>query len=322
MADTSPVERPPAGQGGKQTPRDFAALSRRIALWTTNGLATALVLVAGLALGRQVLVWWREPPPQSFAGSQVQPPDGAAQQLEFGALATTVRTRPLRGNRAEIIEQLAHLCRPVSRPDTSADHPVSAAERKLLAELAGKTPLETGDGWRIDDLGEQMPLVVCSTWAGDKTLLRSSLRSGSEMKSVLPSPLDLRIVSIAMGIPADEGAWSAYAFDVSGHAAAAANDGPGLPADSRRVLTLRQDDGSVMTTFRGLAKPSVWEKHFAKPDPGSGWHLISAGESAGGRWQGEFTRPGEKPLRATVHFEYDGQGWLHGLSLVQPAREP
>src|SRR5688572_20692834 len=36
----------------------FAALARRVSTVTTNLLATAIVLVMGLALGCQVLSWW------------------------------------------------------------------------------------------------------------------------------------------------------------------------------------------------------------------------------------------------------------------------
>jgi hypothetical protein len=323
MSETSSAQHPPAGKGGNQAPQNFAALARRMASWATNGLATALVLVAGFALGRQVLVWWGETPPQPLGAPDGQPSGAVQQQLEFGALATTMRTRPIRGNRDEVVKQLIDLCRPIGRPQTSADDHVSAAERRLLADLALREPAAAGDGWRIDELAEQMPLVVCSTWAGTKTVKRNSSRSRSGTNPVLPVPLDLRIVSIAMAIPADNGAWSGYVFDVSDPLTSPViEEGPALPPNSRRVLTLRQDDGSVMRTFRGLAEPDAWEKHFGEHDSGSGWRLISGSQSAGGRWQGEFTRPGEKPLRAIVHFEYDGQGWLHGLSLVAPDRQP
>ena len=36
----------------------FVRLARRISAWTTNGLLTVIILVAGLGFGRQVLHWW------------------------------------------------------------------------------------------------------------------------------------------------------------------------------------------------------------------------------------------------------------------------
>ena len=39
-------------------PPGFAGLAKRISAWTTRGLLTLMVLVAGLGFGRQVLKWW------------------------------------------------------------------------------------------------------------------------------------------------------------------------------------------------------------------------------------------------------------------------
>src|SRR5688572_15129356 len=43
----------------------YGCLARRIGGWTANLLATAIVVVACLGLGRQILMWWNEvsPPP-------------------------------------------------------------------------------------------------------------------------------------------------------------------------------------------------------------------------------------------------------------------
>src|SRR4051794_214367 len=45
----------------------FATLARRIRSWTVNLLATAIVLVGGLAIGRQVIGWWHETSSDSAA---------------------------------------------------------------------------------------------------------------------------------------------------------------------------------------------------------------------------------------------------------------
>ena len=45
---------------GPQPSPSFATLARRISAWTTRGLLTLMVLVAGFGLGRQVLRWWAD----------------------------------------------------------------------------------------------------------------------------------------------------------------------------------------------------------------------------------------------------------------------
>jgi hypothetical protein len=311
MADPQAASSRPEPQP-QDTGRDFGRLSRRIAGWTTNCLATALVILAGLTLGRQVLIWWRETPeapPAADARDRPTSPEAEQRQLEFGALATTVQTRQVRGSRQELLRILREMCRPASRPGSRSTAPAEPAERRLLAELAGKDPAESGDGWRIDELPQGMPLVICST---------SVPRTGTN--SDLPAPLDPRIVSIGLAVPGGQDQWTAYAFQVDGASPAAANDAAfPLPEGSRKVMALRQADESILTTFRGISEAAVWEQHFRRVPPEMGWRLVGNPPQAKGHWQAEFVREGPKPLRAQVHFEYDGQGGLNGLSLVSPA---
>lgn len=281
----------------------YGQLARRVAGWTTNGLATALVLLAGLTLGRQVLIWWQEAPAESALPSPAA--DVAARQLEFESLATTVQSRTIRGTRAELLQKLRDLCRPAKRPQAMQDPSPSDAERRLLAELAAKEPAEVGDGWRIDELPQQLPLVVCSTWAGPQRTARAL-------------PLDLRIVSIGLAIPSEKDEWTAYAFRLGGATAPAVGQSLPLPPESRRVMTVRQSDGGQVTAFRGLAEPARWQRHFLEAPTQQGWQVVRRGELDRGRWQAEFTRQRPQKLKATVHFEYDGQGRLSGLVHVQP----
>jgi hypothetical protein len=290
--------------------RDFGGLARRIAGWTTNGLATALILVAGLTFGRQVLVWWRQEPVAPPARSAASPEgESGLQRLEFGALTGAVQARTVRGARDDVLTSLCGLCRPIDRPDGSVGFPPSDAERRLLLSLAGKEPAESGDGWRIDELPQGMPLVVCSTTAGDRRV---------------PStvPLQLRIVSIGLAVPADDGQWSAYAFRLDRSAAAPDRAAAfPLPAGSIRGMTLSQPDGTTMTTFREQASPAAWEDHFRTRPAKEGWQPRTH-VPPGGRRHLEFEKAAVPKLRAEVHFEYDGQGELHGLLLVGPFDKP
>src|SRR5262245_66416391 len=76
---------PPPADSIAPAPGGFGRLARRIAGWTANLLATALVLVAGLGIGRQVLVWWYESPPvpPAVATADEQLPSMAPDELRL-----------------------------------------------------------------------------------------------------------------------------------------------------------------------------------------------------------------------------------------------
>lgn len=325
MGDPSSAATSPPDPGRANAGQDFNSLARRIAGWTNNGLATALILVAGLTFGRQVLVWWRAEPAPPAARSAVPPElEDGLKQLHFGTLAGAIQTRTVRGSRDDVFAALRDLCRPSDRPGASAGSQATDAERTLLSTLAGKQPAESGDGWRIDQLPQGLPLVICSTTVErDSSRSRSTgERPGNGMNSVLRLPLDLRIISIGLAVPAADDQWWAYAFRLKGESRAASDSEPfPLPADSIRGLTLTQPDGTVLATFRGQATPAAWEEHFRTRPPEALWQLRRE-SVAKGPWHIEFDKPGAKPLRAEVHFEYDGQGVLHGLLLVAPADKP
>ena len=306
-------------------PRDFGSLSRRIIGWTSNGLATALILVAGLTFGRQVLVWWREEPPAADLSKQsLASPDDGIQQLAFGALSGPVQTRKISGSRDDVLAALRDMCRPSERPSAAAGAPLNEYEARLLASLADQKPAETGDGWRIDQLPQGLPMVICS-----KTVKRDSSRStstgeqsGNGINTVLRVPLDLRIVAIGLAVPAADNAWSAFAFALGAEKGSAAGTVPiPLPAGTSLGITLTQPDGMVLTTFRGQGTPAAWATHFQELPPSSGWQL-RAKSAASPRWFFEFDRRSANSFRAQVHFEYDGHGGLSGLALVTPADKP
>ena len=308
MADPSSAASSRPDPQGADESHGFARLSRRIAGWTTNGLATGLVLLAGLTIGRQVLVWWKESPPAAANVHREPALDSRPRQIEFAALATTVQSQEVRGTRSDAILALRNLCRPSARPPAPASASADAAERKLLAELSSHEPAERGDGWRLDEFPQGLPLVICST--------------SVERNSFPSSPSDVRIVAIGLAMPRDRDEWTAYAFGVDGAARQPPPETLPLPAGSVRGLALRQPDGLLLAAFSGRGAAEDWERHFRTRPGQEGWQILGQPPAAGRRWQAQFAKPRPKSLRADVHFEYDGQGGLHGLVLVSPAGEP
>ncbi len=118
----------------------FATLGRRITAWTSNLLATAVVLVLALGIGRQLIAWYRVEPEAAHsapldmtAGSlDLSGADGKPLELEFGSLAHQLQRRVVHGSWRDARQALIADCR-----EHLADRPlgVTPAESRLLARV-------------------------------------------------------------------------------------------------------------------------------------------------------------------------------------------
>jgi hypothetical protein len=135
--------RPPA-------PGGYALVARRIGGWTANLLATAIVLVASVAIGRQVLSWWREAEPatQADAAASEQLPEATPQELRWWTARGPLTIAQVRGDEAAVLAAMRRRCREVPAGPFSAEIAVAAGpgEVHYVARLANEQPIEqTGD---------------------------------------------------------------------------------------------------------------------------------------------------------------------------------
>jgi len=145
----------------------FAALATRVCGWTTKGLLTALVIVAGLGVGRQVLVWWRQVEPVAEPGnSPVTVGDGLGDLsrphvLQFGSSPWSLGRQSVRGSQEAVTKTLREACRQAVRSCPLPPDPMTDAEKTFLATLAARQPAEQeGDTWRLYQLSGDFPVVV------------------------------------------------------------------------------------------------------------------------------------------------------------------
>lgn len=148
------------------SPASFASLAKRIRGWTTNLLATALVAVLALAIGRQLISWWRVEPNGNGSSNQatsIALPDvggGQALELGFGSLPYPLQCRTLRGDLSAATGALTTACRElaVNAPPLSGLGP---AEQQLLALVSQAEPVERGPGsLEVFAAPQGMPVVV------------------------------------------------------------------------------------------------------------------------------------------------------------------
>jgi hypothetical protein len=181
----------------------FASLARQISGWTTNLLATAIVLAGGLAFGWQVLFWWHEQPQpaagpsEAFLAAADLPP---AAGREFWTKHGPLKVEQVRGGPDEAIVTMRASCRGIQPPQDSAA--AGPGEVQFLAQLSRQAPLEE---------------------AGDLALYQPP---GRLAMVVAVSRSRQRIVGWSFALSASDGTWTLYHFRpqsagaVTGHATA------------------------------------------------------------------------------------------------------
>lgn len=197
-------------------PHDFAALAKRISSWTTKSLLTAIVLVAGLGFGRQVLVWWAADPTPKGPATIALSRDGLGDPtqfhtLRFGDNSWSLQRRVIVGDKDKAAEQLRIACRDVLAADMRANEPPlppaplpradkgsldrtahqqtdNRSESEFLSFLSTSSPVDQKPGkWRLYELRDAFPMAVGLTRPeiDGKPLEKQTTRS--ENNASLPS---------------------------------------------------------------------------------------------------------------------------------------
>jgi len=180
--------------------RSFGELARRISVWTTNLLATAIVLVGGLGLGWQVLAWWRGEP--AVAGTESLSRASlplVGDSREFWTTHGPLKIERVSGGQENAVAAMRAFCRgiDVGSGDGTPTHCVGApvpttlggpGEQRFVAKLQDERPLEE---------------------AGDLALYQPR---GQSAMVVAVSRSRQRIVGWSFGLELEQGTWSLYHF--------------------------------------------------------------------------------------------------------------
>lgn len=316
------AERGPTGefQAGKSPPSGFALLAMRISSWTSKCLLSALILVAGLAFGRQVLEWWRAdepgslgPPPQLAMTDGLGDP-ARTHQLQFGDAPWAMVRRAAVGSREEVAAVLRSSCQELT---IASELPAAAAgpsEQEFLASLVRQSPVaEEPDQWQIHELHGGFPMVV-------GTRAPAAAPPSTEGEQVAEG--SRRVVTWGLAVPVADEAWTLYTF----HPATSA-DGPladlpeiPLPPNSRKTISMRASGGGAMVAFSGGPQGGVWRPFFDRWFHQRGWRAVAKWTRSGSTWHSRYARAADRPTQTIdVQFGPDGRGRLAGLLLITSA---
>jgi hypothetical protein len=306
-------------QVGKPLPQSgFALVAQRISAWTTRGLLTLIILIAGLGFGRQVLRWWAADDNPAGGAYRPDPADGGLGDpshphvIQFGDQPWSIRRQSLAGTTATAADGLRGVCReliggqarlPIGQPEQ--------AERDLLAKLQDRRPIEQEQGkWQLYELSEGLPMVV-----GTREMpAPSSAVGGSGLAQTTR-----RVVIWGLAIPAGLEAWTVYTFQPVSSSDSLPGEGPEvpLPPGSRRLVSLRTADGGAIAAFAGPEQPDAWVEFYRAWSVRHDWKPVQDWQRVGSRWHARYTSAtGEPPTWIDVQFGPDGRGQYTGLVVI------
>jgi hypothetical protein len=313
----------------------FGTLAKRISSWTSKGLASALVLVAGLAFGTQVLQWWREDktPPDSPVGA-VGVADGLGDparehRLRFGDSPWCMTRRMVAATKPDALAMLRAACTESIRSSDGLPTTVpEAAEKQWLSDLSSRQPVQQEPGrWALYEM-EEPNLMVVGTREGKEEGGRR--KEEGEVTTVDPSfllppssfPSGPRVVTWGLAIPGEGSQWTLYTlqWNPSSDGISDPSEDITIPPGSARILSARVSGGGAMVSFRGPLDIETWKRffdswlsvhHWRSDGPwrqyGSYWHLHCERSAAG--------QDGSMDL----DLGPDGRGGQSGLVVLVPS---
>ena len=237
--------------------RPSPTLSQYVARMATNLLASGLVLILTLVIGRQMLQWWREArraPQASLAGAAVPADAWNDVRIWFGEADRPIRRLDLAGDREAVGRQLRAACLETSGRTTSGPSKVEVTE-----------------------LLKPVPLLVLSDPAAADDAARHVCWG------------------VALPQSGRDGWWSGFVWTRA--AESPAQPTLPLPAGCARIATLRTGSGTVTAFRSQLPADELrrrWDE-LVSPAPlnHDAWQISGAGsarhyDSAAGSWDIHF----------------------------------
>lgn len=321
--DQNRASTPAAGPDGEHVPPEkssYARLARRISAITTNCLLTAMVLIAGLGFGRQVLKWWGDgtaetarPSPTVEALAGLADPS-RPHVLQFGDYPWSLRRQSISGDQQAAAVALRADCRrAVQQARLPEDRP-ERAEREFLKRLAAREPVQQESGtWRLYELNDAFPMVVGTRQpvAGGDSATEETLAAG-----------DHRVVAWGLAIPSEPGEWTLCTFQpepASGGQTLGLPDVP-IPPDCARTLSFRVVGGGAMVAFEGPQHPHDWIRFYDRWFATHNWKAAAEGwRRSGSSWHARFASTERASAGSVdVHFGAGGRGRATGLIVMSP----
>jgi hypothetical protein len=318
--------RPHSGEplGVAPAPSGYARVARRIATWTTNGILSALILVTGLAFGRQVLDWWASDaevsgsmPPQVVMteglGDSTRP-----HRLEFGEAAWVMLRHTAVGGRDEAAAALRAICLEATASGALPDDAIGAAEAEFLASVVGHAPVAEEPGaWQLHELDAGIPLAVG---------VRLGENVGENETGTADAPRGAsqsRVAAWGLALPSDAETWTLYTFSPRQGAGArgGARGEVALPPETVPTLAMHAEGGGGLVGFRADLQPEACRPCFDRHFEATGWQPAGPWRKHGTSWHRRYAPPGEAARSVLVELGPGARSGATGLMLMTPSED-
>ena len=306
------------GVGSVDTPcqsgDSFLSLGKSITGWTSNLLATAIIIVIASTLGSQLVSSWiREDSFSNLAEFTINQPWSALQacSLEFGDSPFQLTREKLTGAESEVVLFLQTRCREALEDDAQPVSAMGERESWMINHSADQTPIEQIEGkWRIflgPKLEESRPLPIALGIRDDCLSSPSGSHASAQPES--------RLVVWALAIPNETGDWTTFVARASTLSRSHGSD-RFLPSDANRTMSMTNPDGHSLIGFSGgeFESAITFYKELARE---KNWRLEIEPTLTPNSWSGRFLPTGDSTVKAAqVHLTHDHQENLTGILMM------
>ena len=295
------------------SPRSLAARMGNLA---SNVLVSGVILIVGLAFGREIITWWRADaskettsPIASVVG-EYSPLEASDQQLlEFGDFPFVLNRQEFSGNVNEVLLQLRKAShRAVASAQPLAETPSDAEVSMIAAAKRLKPAEEQTNDWSIYEIGSPMPMVV-------------GVRSFDSQVATA----EQRVVSWGLAVPdaTPEGEpqtnWTLFTYSSDATNLVTPDQVVRIgPPGGQRTLALRTEHGDAVIGYAGRGTVASWTKFYDDSFPDSPSVPNSSWQAEVGTWRRRFEVANKETVDVVIH--QDGADTLHSLVISSPAR--
>ncbi len=305
------------------TSTSYREVAQRIFGTATNLLASGLVLILGIVLGRQMLASWstesRVPVPihpvHEHGNRDLDREHGQGDWLEFGDSSATVLRSEIRGDFRAAMAQLRHDCRVAAATGSPELTNSNSTFRDWLTRLGYQEPAEKNPGrWLLYELRQPMPMVVVVSDPQANPLGAAEQISAAERG----------VISWGLAFPADSGpaseamTWTSFVVLPAPHQQKSAKKiGVVLPAECERLLALWGNDRSLIG-FASSVEPAELAARWDSTQAAGGWRAVGDWQVTAATWHRRYERSASESV--DVQFAWESPGNTLGFCLVREVR--
>ncbi len=302
----SPNTRNPCNKraSDKDADKEKVAPAKGIAGFASNLLATGLILLIVLVVGRELIPWWRTDRPAPVSPPHSTTPTQAP--VELGTSGLVFGRQDFHGSQDRLLEILVGQAREALTKPRNFANPKGAAEQRMLDGLAQLTPVSTIEGrGSLFQLSQPRPIVAAIYHPQTQDI------GGREA----------RVVFWGLGLPVSGDAWSLVQLHIGRDTSAETENLPqiDLPKGAVRTLAMQHVGGGRLVGFTGPRNLIKWQQCFDQQMALKQFVATSSWREVPGGWHARYGSDAQ--TNVDVHISESKQQQATGLILIEPATE-